>query len=208
VEPPGDREEAREAREVPHERLGLDLLCEVELRIGFQSIFSVGSGVDDRQRAPAQHFREIEGGAELRRHERMQEAAHRAPRQQVRARHLQLPGTRSAEGEAELAALDRAMDFVQEIGQPLDLVDDDGRAARQRFALGSEAGGSREEALMRREIEEIEARRVGQGRGEPGALADPTRAEEEEGAARGLQQARERGGGHLVVIWTDFLTAS
>ena len=47
-----DREKPRESRKATHERLGLDLLLEILLPVGFQCILALGRGPDNRQTQP------------------------------------------------------------------------------------------------------------------------------------------------------------
>ena len=108
------REEAREARQVAHERLGLNLLFQVQLRVCLQRVAAVGCRPHDGQTAPMQDGIEIEVGAQLFGQERVHEALDSPSRQKVGAARLQLAGARSAEREAQAAGFHVPVHFVEQ----------------------------------------------------------------------------------------------
>ena len=198
VEQRRDGEEADESGQVAHQRLGADLLPQIELRIRFEDVARRLARPHERDRAVAQHPVEIERGAELGRGERKHAPMERPSGEQVHPRRLELARAGAEEGEAQAPRLDEAVDLVQQRRQPLDLVHDH-PAVRPRIADGlCEQRRIREQVLIQPLVEEVHVHGLRKGRSRPGALADAPHSKEEE-APRGRREQAVIDGGHVVM---------
>src|SRR6185295_19296158 len=90
----------------------------------------------------------------------------------------------SEQREAQPQLLDRAVDLVQEPGNPLHLVDHHPTARLERPQLGSEQRRVGQEILKKPLVEKVEAVSAREGLAGPGALADSASTEQEEAALR------------------------
>ena len=80
---------------------------------------------------------------------------------------------------------------VQEFGNALDFVDDhiaSGRRAMHQFAEAFRAGG---QPAVQLRLQQVHDQSIRQRRGQPGGLARPARAEEEEAASRKGEESRQ-----------------
>lgn len=135
-------QEAREAPEVAHQRLGLDLLAKVRLGITREHFAGFGLAADcgRRQAAVAEGALELETLPQLLARQRV-EAARRNPAcEQVGAAAAQLASARASEQEAHPAMrFDQPMHLVQQRRDALHLVDEHGpnSSPDARLDLGS-----------------------------------------------------------------------
>jgi hypothetical protein len=206
VEEGRDQEEACETGEVPHRGLRLDLLPEIQAGVGRQRLPARRRGPDDGERPGGESRLEGEVRAELLGEERVHLETERAAGEKVRPLALQFARARPAEREAESPFLDEAVDRVQEIRQPLHLVEDDPSSFGDRSKFLGEMGRMREEGEVDLFVEEVEARSVRQGGPDPGALPRPSGSEEEE-RLRGEPQDPRIMGCHVAVILRRNVTA-
>ena len=160
----GDRQEAGEAGQIPHQRFGADLLAQVELHVALQRGAPVLRRPDERDRPGPKRRLEIEVAAQFRGRQRVHRPAQRPPGQQIHAGRLQLARARPQEREAEPALLDEPVNLVQQVRQALDLVDDDPAFGRNRPQLRREQGGIDQVVLVASLVEEIDPVSVGRFR--------------------------------------------
>src|SRR5206468_3470088 len=132
-------------------------------------------------RAVAKRVFEIECFSELLGNEGVKALAHGPSGEQVDAGLVQLARARAGEHESQSPLLHEAVDLVEEIGEPLHLVDDDPAPRVQSPQLAREDGGLREILLISTLVEQIDVVGVREGLSYPGRLPRPAGAEEEEG---------------------------
>jgi len=181
----GRLEEAREAAELAHEPLLLDLLAQVGADVVAQVARRILGRARERQRPEAQRPREVEVAPELARRQRVHAQRARASGEQIRAPAPQLARARAGHREAQPAPLDQAVDLVEQLGHPLDLVQHDPAGVVLRDHLREPVRRGRE-ALVGAGLQEVEDERVRELGAQPGRLARPARAEEEEAPPRRL----------------------
>jgi hypothetical protein len=104
----------------------------------------------------------------------------RATAQKVDAGPLQLPCRRSGQDETETALFDVAVYFVQESGQPLDLVDEHRAARGNRPQFAGESSRVCQIALIQGLVEQVDAMGIRKLVTDPGRLAGSPRAEQKE----------------------------
>jgi hypothetical protein len=104
----------------------------------------------------------------------------RATAQKVDAGPLQLPCRRSGQDETETAVFDVAVDFVEETGQPLNLVHEHPAAGFDRSKLGGESSRVCQIALIQGLVEQVDAMGIRKLVTDPGRLAGSPRAEQKE----------------------------
>ena len=145
--------------------------------------------------------------AELGRGQRMHDLAQRPPREQVDAGRLELARARSEQGEPEPPVLDEAVHLVEEIGQALDLVDDDPVARGNRLELRREERRIDEVVLVPPLVQEVDAKRIRELPPSPRALAGAAHPKEEEALPGRPGQPRVGYIGHHAVKFRRNLTA-
>ena len=79
-----------EGAEIAYQPLGLNLLLDVQSRVGAQGIAGVVGVPDQRQQSVVEGRLEVEARAELRRHERVHRSHDRAAREEIDAGALEL----------------------------------------------------------------------------------------------------------------------
>jgi hypothetical protein len=173
-------EEAREGGDVAGEPLIDDFLLEVVHDIGLQRAFVPRGQVVRRHEAPVENLQEIEV-LDLRGDQRVHLVPPGAPAQEVGAAPLELAGARAAEDEAQPPVLDEPVDFVQELGDLLDLIQDHrcvqlvGRDRQEALAEQRRALGELQHEIG---LEQVEREALGKRRPEVGALPRLARAPE------------------------------
>ncbi len=176
----GDRQEAREPREVPDQSFGTNLLAKIEPDVALEHGAPFLGGLDQGNGSGFEGNIEVEVVAELDRSQWMHGLVQRAAGEQVYAHRLELTRARPEQGKLEPAILNMAVHFVEEIGKTLNLVDHHPAARRHGLEIRSEKGWIGEVVLVACLVQEIDAQRIGKLLSRPGALADPADAEEKE----------------------------
>ena len=120
------------AAEVPGQRFGLHFLHQVGLGIGAQVVLRAVAGEDHRQRAVRQRLVDVEREIQLGRHQGKHRRGDCPAGKEIDTAPPQLAGARTGEYEAQTLGFDEAMHLVQDLGDPLHLVDDGPRPGRQR----------------------------------------------------------------------------
>src|SRR5437867_12580467 len=108
------RKEAGEARKVPRQGFCLDLLAEVELRVGLEGGLGLLAGPDEGQGSEPQGALEIEVPSQLLRNEGEEEFPLEPSREEVDPASPELAGTRARQGELEPFLLDEAVHLVEQ----------------------------------------------------------------------------------------------
>ena len=122
----GHGQEPHEAGKVSHVGLGLNLLADVKVDVALEHrppLRACPRGNHERQCAFLERACDLEVIAHLVRGEGIHRLAQRSAGEQVGSCGPELPGARAKEGEPEPSRLDEAVDFVQNRGDALDLVD-------------------------------------------------------------------------------------
>ena len=169
-----------ERAQVAHQPLRLDLLLDVEPRVGAQRIGRI-AGIPDQGQQPLVEGRpQVEARAELRGHERMHRSHDRATGEQIDSAALELARARSGEHETRAAGLLRQLvNDGQQLGNPLHLVDHEIGHAGRRGQLPQTLRPRRVQPLLGRR-EQVDSDGVRERRLQPGALTGSPRAEQEE----------------------------
>ena len=132
VRQPRHREKPAEGADVPHQRFVGDFLAQIVARVGGEILrWRIGE-VDGRQQPELQRPRKIEARPKFPPHEGMQRMRPRPTAKQVHPLAPQAPRARPGEEEAHPVLFDHQVNFVQQLRQPLNLVDDDHRRLRRQ----------------------------------------------------------------------------
>ena len=151
-----DRQEPHKPGQVANQRLGSDLLTQVQVDVGLQCPLPVGRRPHEGDRPVPQRGVKIEVSAELLGDERVHDVPQGSAREQVRAARLQLPRARAQEHETQAALLDELVHVVEKARDALHLVDDHPVARTPRAQLVGEQLGIGEQALVAALVEEID----------------------------------------------------
>jgi hypothetical protein len=157
-------EEASEVAQVPNHSLGAHLLLEVEAHVSSEDIPWSGGIHHQRNQPPFERAFEGEGWP-LRGHERVKGPEHRAPPEEVDAALPELPRARACEHvPLPRARLDEIVHDVEELGNPLDLIDDHiplGGGSPQNHLAEPLRSCLQDPELLR--MQEVQPERSGQG---------------------------------------------
>ena len=116
----------RKAADIPSPSLQPDLLVDIQRRIRTQHVGRALCCNDKGQQPGGQGSVEVEM-FEFRRHERMECADEGPPSQEIHAAPPELSGAGTDENEAALIRrLDQGVHDVEQLGHPLDFIDDNG----------------------------------------------------------------------------------
>ena len=176
----GDRQEAREPREIAGQPLGPDLLAQIQPDMVLERRSAISRDPDQGDGSRIEGGLKVEVVAEFGRGRRMHGLVQRPAGEPVDAGRLELSCARSEKGEVETPMLDMPVHFVEEIGKALDPVDNHPATRCRRLKICGEEGRIGKVVLVAGLVEQVDAQCIGKLRSRPRALSDTVDTKEKE----------------------------